>query len=508
MHATKGGWAGQAFALATSNDSGGRKSRIRRSKEERKTMVESFIKKYQKSYNGNFPSLNLTHKEVGGSFYTVREIVREIIQENRVLAPPKVSPEEHGHSVFVEQHPLGSISMKPQIDLSVSDRVHMVTHIVPEKYQISSEENISSSTEQFNGSYPLELDNEQIIKGVSKVADKDEGSDRTSKSHHAPNNYRDTSMEEVSNCREQLPQPKSHESEDEKFVNGFEVLEENPYSDEPLITNVDRHDNNDSALLSSQNFNELGSQRLSNEQYHNKNDQTVDKTKEFGQRICTEPAAMEILDREKYGAQDVEASQAVKSHMNSNVVVETFPLRPVPRTIHNMDGESGNLQEAAGTLKEHDKRTFIQSFSGFVNEEGEEKLPDSTVELNGEYRDEKVVLNLQSPSLESSKYSSAYKPSVLDIGDIADLESKDSLPDGTKATSSTEWMISEDSAAVGRKSSDQDNSSLPKGNNPMLDRINLETWEGASKKSALPESNPLLALVKAFISSFVKLWTE
>ncbi|CDY29069.1 BnaC07g32750D [Brassica napus] len=35
--------------------------------------------------NGSFPSLSLTHKEVGGSFYTIREIVREIIQENRVL---------------------------------------------------------------------------------------------------------------------------------------------------------------------------------------------------------------------------------------------------------------------------------------------------------------------------------------------------------------------------------------------------------------------------------------
>ena len=44
MHAVKGGWVGQTFALAKCNDSGGKKSRIRRSKEERKGMVESFIK--------------------------------------------------------------------------------------------------------------------------------------------------------------------------------------------------------------------------------------------------------------------------------------------------------------------------------------------------------------------------------------------------------------------------------------------------------------------------------
>jgi hypothetical protein len=44
MHAVKGVWVGQTFALAKCNDSGGKKSRIRRSKEERKGMVESFIK--------------------------------------------------------------------------------------------------------------------------------------------------------------------------------------------------------------------------------------------------------------------------------------------------------------------------------------------------------------------------------------------------------------------------------------------------------------------------------
>lgn len=45
MYTMKGGWVGQTFALARGNESEGRKSRIRRSKEERKAMVESFIKK-------------------------------------------------------------------------------------------------------------------------------------------------------------------------------------------------------------------------------------------------------------------------------------------------------------------------------------------------------------------------------------------------------------------------------------------------------------------------------
>jgi len=44
MHSVRGG-LGQTFALAKHNESEGRKTRIRRSKEERKAMVESFIKK-------------------------------------------------------------------------------------------------------------------------------------------------------------------------------------------------------------------------------------------------------------------------------------------------------------------------------------------------------------------------------------------------------------------------------------------------------------------------------
>lgn len=64
-----------------------RPPRVRKSKEERREMVESFINSYRVSNEGKFPSVNLTHKEVGGSYYIVREIVRDIIQENRVLGP-------------------------------------------------------------------------------------------------------------------------------------------------------------------------------------------------------------------------------------------------------------------------------------------------------------------------------------------------------------------------------------------------------------------------------------
>ncbi|KAI3941274.1 hypothetical protein MKW92_021527 [Papaver armeniacum] len=149
MHAVKVPWVGQTFALANCSDSGGKKSRIRRSKEERKSMVESYIKKYQKSNGGSFPSLNLTHKEVGGSFYTVREIVREVIQENRVLGPAKFTLDEQNDDQMSEHYPLGSISTQPLNELyaSSSSGTHFVAN------QNAGEELVDTVNGHVNGKY-------------------------------------------------------------------------------------------------------------------------------------------------------------------------------------------------------------------------------------------------------------------------------------------------------------------------------------------------------------------
>ncbi|RZC77229.1 hypothetical protein C5167_001441 [Papaver somniferum] len=148
MHAVKVPWVGQTFALANCSDSGGKKSRIRRSKEERKSMVESYIKKYQNSNGGSFPSLNLTHKEVGGSFYTVREIVREVIQENKVLGPAKFTLDEQNDDQMSEHYPLGSISTQPLNELYVSSSG---THFVANHNAV--EELVDTVNGQVNGKH-------------------------------------------------------------------------------------------------------------------------------------------------------------------------------------------------------------------------------------------------------------------------------------------------------------------------------------------------------------------
>ncbi|KAL5723516.1 hypothetical protein ACHQM5_006908 [Ranunculus cassubicifolius] len=162
MYAIKGGWVGQTFALAKSNDSGGKKTRIRRSKEDRKAMVESFVKRYQNSNNGSFPSLNLTHKEVGGSFYTVRELVREIIQENRVLGPATPNEDEQKNDQSHEHYPLGSVSIGVPNHVSFASNGTQVSF---QGYQNAIKELNGTIGNDTNGQPTQTIANEQHING-------------------------------------------------------------------------------------------------------------------------------------------------------------------------------------------------------------------------------------------------------------------------------------------------------------------------------------------------------
>uniref|UniRef100_A0A5B6YUN9 AT3G52170-like helix-turn-helix domain-containing protein n=1 Tax=Davidia involucrata TaxID=16924 RepID=A0A5B6YUN9_DAVIN len=431
MHAIKGAWVGQTFALAKFNDSGGRKSRIRRSKEERKTMVESFIKKYQKSNNGNFPSLNLTHKEVGGSFYTVREIVREIIQENRVLGPAKLTTEEQNTNMLLEQYPLGSISIEPQAHLSSSNETDIVSHILPNHHQGTSEELDLNSSGLSPGSEHQRFGDGQIINGISRAVEKDE---------------------------------------------------------------------------------------------------------EYDETIFIESQAIESPEVDKNVAEKLEASKAKITHIAEDVIVETFPLRSVSKVTYDSDGISNELRELTGSLEEKgtekmeleagnnnselDRMNFVENSSGSLGEKAEANLAHSLLERNCGFVDEKAMENLGDPSLESSNGSTTKEGIVLDVNDGTNLEVKDAssaavkpmnVPNGihaknlnnTDTSSSCEQSISEEAIVIRNKSDVQHGGGSQKGSNPNLDRINLESWEGTSEKSSGPETNPLLALLKAFMAASV-----
>lgn len=233
MHAIKGGWVGQTFALAAYSDSGGRKARIRRSKEERKAMVESFIKKYQNSNNGNFPSLNLTHKEVGGSFYTVREIVREIIQENKVLGPAKFS-EEQSYDNVLEHYPLGSISIEAQRSSLPSDELKSVIHISSKQRQGTGEELVANSNGLFFGYEHQNLDSDQVVNGVIETIKDDVGSDGPKNvAHTSSKQSLDSGEEVVANSSGQSFVSEHQKLHNDQVVNGaVETIKDDLGSDE------------------------------------------------------------------------------------------------------------------------------------------------------------------------------------------------------------------------------------------------------------------------------------
>ncbi|KAA8539218.1 hypothetical protein F0562_025910 [Nyssa sinensis] len=432
MHAIKGAWVGQTFALAKFNDSGGRKSRIRRSKEERKEMVVSFIKKYQKSNNGNFPSLNLTHKEVGGSFYTVREIVREIIQENRVLGPAKFTPEEQNTNMLLEQYPLGSISIEPQTHVSSSNEKDIMTHILPNHRQGTSEELELNFSGLSPGSEIQRIGNGQIINGISRA---------------------------------------------------------------------------------------------------------VEEGEEYDETIFIESQALESPEVEKNVADELEASKAKITHIATDVIVETFPLRSVSRVTYDSDGKSIEMRELSGTLEEKEtekmeleagnsvvgRTTIVENSLSSLDEKAKADLAHPLLERNCGYMDDKAMKNLGDPSLESSNGSTTREGTVLNDG--TDLEVKDALsasvkpnnvPNGihsknlnnTNTSSSCEQSISDEAVVIKNKSDVQHGAGPVKGNSSTLERTSLESWKVTSEKSAGQETNPLLALLKAFMVAFVKFWSE
>lgn len=418
MHAIRGSWVGQTFALARCHDSGEKKARIRRSKEERKELVVSFIKKYQFSNKGDFPSLSITQREVGGSFYTIREIVREIIQENRVLGPAKSTEDEQNADNFFDQHPLGSVAMEPDTDAVSSSG----PHIVPTSSLANSLQN-------------------------------------------------------------------TMESQAPEF---------------------------------SQEFQELENQKLNDAIVVNGSSYQYERTQGLSDKLESEPPVVrglveDILEKE------LVISEAKKTQVAADVVIETFPIKPVTDKFA-LDGDSGTPRVVGGTLKENE--------SGNMDFEEVKNAVILNMEDVGEkssgFVDVKTNLNAEDeeadPSPEILNHSAMVISNVPRVDDErTDLENDEILPaemnhtsppigiENPEAAISSSFQgqsISEEVIATGKKSGIQDSSSSKKSIDPTLDRINLESWEATTDRSGGPQTNSLLSFVKACITAFVKFWSE
>ncbi|VVB05451.1 unnamed protein product [Arabis nemorensis] len=516
MHSLKTTCVGQIFALAKPHDSAGKKTRNRIPKEERKALIETFIKKHQNLNNGSFPSLSLTHKEVGGSFYTIREIVREIIQENRVLGPGDLVLAGKGSDNLQDQSLSSSILMDPVPPLSLS----------PEGFHLASDQNCNFSSENKSD------ENWETING-SHVGPEHGGSD-------------------VFNCGE---------------VNTAQRFEE----DAGLIV----HQSMGSTDISRTQFEES----CSEENDTNHDAELQDRVQTVCDSFATKPLGKELeVDNKDKGVEDIpfmesegtkpvnndekvnDAGAAMTEMVNmtknalgaidlpAGTVVETFPLRSVTSSVESLDVQSSELDEVceggkgAVTIVETHSSTIIpvdlgeiSSSTSAVPEEtgtgvivgqmsnhisvpvekefGEKIVNPASVDVECVDTNGAVVVNAAIGNIHETKEFSNGTLTTEPKMPTSSTESRNGKNDKAKVDTMSSHArnqvasVEEKTTVEEGKLDASDSSSSQKGNNATFNRIKPESWKGQSNMAG-QETNPLLAILKSFLTAFVKFWSE
>ncbi|KAK7279513.1 hypothetical protein RJT34_24566 [Clitoria ternatea] len=501
MRSVKGG-LGQTFALARHNESEGRKTRIRRSKEERKAMVDSFIKKYQKSNNGNFPSLNLTHKEVGGSFYTVREIVRDIIQENRVLGPAKFTLEELNTDQFFEQNPVGSIAKDPQPFLASLNE----SHPEPNKLQDTNSNMISVS----DGSYAEvghHVDDKGHVINVGQV--------------------------DVAN-KEPIGAP--------VVSDGYDTGTEYPMVDTGHAINVShldlitKNESVEATIVCDGGFTKA-EHKIVDEGCVLDGSQVDMINKEPSKATIPE---IQVSDPTTIRPDVTPTPMAKVTAVTEDLIIETFPLRPLSKTTDGKEG-LGELRDISNSAENFVKRLELEQ-SKEKSELNGTKPTNNSNSSDEKFEDapaNQILMNFSNTGhnnkenvgdiLEESAYHSTHKehfdhefedhtdPQVVSRQNTTTLENinQSQLIDGAQTSARTKNLNKtyKPSDEEGPRKADKHRGDVQLGGNSQrrsnttVDRINLESWDGRAKNFAKEEPNPLLAVLKAFVNAFVKIWS-
>nr|GMD37081.1 uncharacterized protein LOC109192432 [Ipomoea batatas] len=499
MHTIKGAWSMPTIALATCKDSGGKKTRIRRSKEERKSMVETFIKTYQKSNYGSFPSLRLTHKEVGGSFYTVREIVREIIQENRVLGPVKLNSEEQTDQISLEQHPLGSLCTESHPSLSSTGEIHVITDAAPNRYQGTIENDVLGSNSHFHGA-DNSLDNGKTVSARSERSKGNEGCKEPATADFV-HDYNENIQEQLLHSNREFPVSYDQEFHNEETVGCTNTFDKDENSSKSgTVNNSSLHEQDateNQVHYLGVNITEACNQSL-DEQIVDGSSPRAEKDQVCGELVYIESVITEIPDKNADGIEK----------LATDVVVEKFSPQAMSTTIDHRDGKLSETGDASHrTGREQEGGNFSENCSGLMSEQVDVTLVGPASEGNTDVAKRETLLE----SGESSLQISTSSPN--EIASDTEFKADDSsaiikTSNGSSTNSSQTTLVPEESRAINNTPNVQRNSIHQKGPNPPVSRPNLETRKSATVTPNKSEPNPLLALFKAFVTAFVKFWTE
>uniref|UniRef100_A0A1J3GV21 AT3G52170-like helix-turn-helix domain-containing protein n=1 Tax=Noccaea caerulescens TaxID=107243 RepID=A0A1J3GV21_NOCCA len=548
MHSLKTSYAGQIFALAKPHDSLGKRTRNRIPKEERKTLVESFIKKHQRLNNGSFPSLSLTHKEVGGSFYTIREIVREIIQENRVLGTSDLILESNGSeslSSSILMDPVPPLSLSPNGFHSPSDQT--LSSEAVETKSLEDGGNINGSILQYR-----EMNGHNISKDdVGLLVHESVGSTDISRTQFEAScsedndTKSDTGLENrvQTVCDSLATKPQDEELNVDNNNRGFEEI--------PLIesegtksVNSDERVNDAGAAMSEMvNMMEytLGTIDMPVE--------TVVET--FPVRSVTmESSGVQSseLDKVCEGGKGTEAKVETDSskYLPAETVVETFPMRSATSAMELSDVQPNELEKVCeggkgtGAKVETDSRTetsvdlgdISSSISAVPEEQRTEVIVSQTpnhTPVPMEKKVEEKIVNPASVDVESADSKgtvvvNAVIENILETKAFSNgtLTTQQKIPTSgpesgsfkndiakveTMSSHGRNEVASAEKATMEQGKHDASGtSSSQKGNIATLNRIKPESWKEQSNKAQ--ETNPLLEVLKSFLTAFVKFWSE
>ncbi|KAJ4837387.1 hypothetical protein Tsubulata_029284 [Turnera subulata] len=568
MNVVKGSWIGQTFALAKSNESGGKKSRIRRSKEERKEMVASFIKKYQSLNNGSFPSLNLTHKEVGGSFYTVREIVRDIIQENRVLGPAKLLPGEHSTDVLLEQYPLGTISTQPHSSSSASPNG---TPLTADQFQSFNQDAESISDDLFVEAGLQGFDNGNINDGKHVVIEELVEQNKDGQVSELP---------EAEDNKKEVAVPKANVTQMTDVIvetSPLRTIEPTDYFDGILDGLKDLNqtlEEKDGKEMQSGPGNDISfpdvlssmKNTLESDQVDNLSGTLFERNKGLmdgkpGENLkdlklgssTSSSTSVEDMEYEKPKYKPLEKSSSLMDETSGGDLAEI--AKPVLEGLNLSTTEDGFVQEepADASLEQrsgfldskvidgkhvviNNKEQIEQKKEGQVSklsESGEsmkkvavpkakvtpvtdvivETFPLRPLTKPSDYLDSKSVENIahpklgssNSPSMEADAPDSRVDSNVEAIAETQVLNTPNGME--AKTIDDADSKSKPQELVVESKADGQHVGGSKRESNPTLSRINLESWQGAAKKPARPEDNPLWGIFKS-LADFLKLFFE
>ncbi|KAG7565381.1 hypothetical protein ISN44_As10g020740 [Arabidopsis suecica] len=512
MHSMKTSYAGQIFALAKPHDSVGKRTRNRIPKEERKTLVESFIKKHQKLNNGSFPSLSLTHKEVGGSFYTIREIVREIIQENRVLGPGDLllqgngSVQDQSLSSSILMDPVPPLSLSPNGFHSASDQSYNFSSEAEEMKSPGSGENINGSLASLDGRGSGILNCREVS-----------GNQDIGLVHQAMDSTEISMTQLAASCSEE-----NDIKRDAGLQNRMETVCDN-VATKPLDKRIDV-DNKDEGFEELPLMESEGTKPVNNDG-----------------RVNDAGAAMTKIENMKNVLGTID--------MPAKTVSETFPLKSVTSTMDSPDAQPSELDEVCeggkGTETEVEAHSITinhvdlgeissSTSSAVIKEKGTEVIVGQMPNHISVPMEKKVGEEIANPASVDVECADT-KETVVVNGVIGNIHETKEFNNGTLTaerkmpTSSTELGICKNDrakvetmssyagnevASVEKKATMEkgkldapDSTSSQKENNATLNRIKPESWKGESNMGR-QETNPLLAALKSFLTAFVKFWSE